>query len=226
MIVLLEKMPYLDDPGNKELFLRRIERIYPYPTDEYLFIERAYQTAKDAFREKYREDQLTRYFEHLRIVTLIGVDHLRIIDHEVIAALLLHDIVEDILGWTVRRVKLEFGMHVAKLVAYASKPSMKDFPDKEARDKVYHRRFMTAPREFFFLKLPDRLHNLWTLDACPRDKQERKIIETKRYYMPYAEREKILIHELEEAIERIEAMWVAETPVIYAPPVSVQGIAI
>jgi hypothetical protein len=44
--------------------------------------------------------------------------------------------------------------------------------------------------------------------------------------MPYAEREKILIHELEEAIERIEAMWVAETPVIYAPPVSVQGIAI
>jgi (p)ppGpp synthase/HD superfamily hydrolase len=224
--MLLEKMPYLDDPGNKESFLRRIERIYPYPTDEYHFIERAYQTAKDAFREKYREDQLTRYFEHLRVVTLIGIDHLRIIDHEVIAALLLHDIVEDISGWTVQRVKKEFGAKVAKLVAYASKPNIKDFPDKETRDKVYHRRFMTAPRKFFFIKLPDRLHNLWTLGACSRDKQERKIIETKRYYMPYAEREKILIHELEEAIARIEAMWVEQTPTNKIFCSSAQGIAI
>ncbi len=221
--MLLEKMPYLNNPGNKESFLRRIERIYPYPTYEYLFIERAYQTAKDAFRGKYREDQLTRYFEHLRIVTLIGIEYLRIVDYEVIAALLLHDIVEDITGWTIPRLKKEFTVRVAMLVAYATKPPVSDFPSKEARDKAYHRRFMTAPREFFYIKLPDRLHNIWTLGNCPLDKQKRKIIETRRYYMPYAEREKLLIHELEEVISLIESSWTEASNVYTLPVDSIQG---
>lgn len=211
---MLAKLPYLLHPGNKEEFLRRIELIYPYPDEKFLFIERAYRTAKDAFRDVLRDDHLTRYFEHLRIVTLIVVNHLRVIDANVIASALLHDIVEDISGWTVRRVEEEFGTPVAKLIAYLSKPPLSEFGgDKEARNHAYHRRFMNAPREFFYVKLADRLHNIVTLGAWPLEKQKTKIIETRRYYMPYAEREKILIHELEEAMEVIEATW-ATTNVI------------
>ena len=205
---MLAKLPYLLHPGNKEVFLRRIELIYPYPDEKFLFIDRAYRTAKDAFREVWRDDNLTRYFEHLRIVTLIVVSHLRVIDANVIASALLHDIVEDISGWTVRRVEEEFGTPVGKLIAYLSKPPLSEFGgDKEARNHAYHRRFMNAPREFFYVKLADRLHNIVTLGAWPLEKQKAKIIETRRYYMPYAEREKILIHELEEAMAAIEATW-------------------
>jgi len=42
------------------------------------------------------------------------------------------------------------------------------------------------------------------LGACSPEKVVRKIEETKIHYLPYAEREFILIHEIEEAISVIE----------------------
>ncbi len=201
----LKRMPFLTAAENRESFFARIALIYPPSDHRYQTIQRAYDAMKRDFREHFREDG-TRYFEHLRAVCLILIEYLRVRDYRLIVAALLHDAVEDLPDWTIERVRREFGDYVAWLVEYMSKPSKKDYSEKTRRDHVYHSRFAAAPRELFLLKLPDRLHNLLTLDGCLPEKRERKIVETKQHYLPYAEQHLILLHELEEAVELAEAV--------------------
>jgi GTP pyrophosphokinase len=196
---MFKGMGFLSAAENRESFFRRIALFYPKSDPRYIDIERAYNTAKDAFRGIDREGG-ERYFEHIRAVALILIDYLRVKDHHLIIAALLHDIVEDIPSWNVDRVRVEFGDYVAYLVDYMTKPSKDEYPDKEEREFVYHFRFKSAPREFFLLKLSDRLHNLLTLGYCTPEKISRKLRETEDHYIHYAETHFILYHELIEAI--------------------------
>ncbi len=197
-------MPFLAAAENRETFFRRVAEFFSVTDFRYGEIERAYNYMKDGFRGKYREGG-ERYFEHIRANVLILIDYLRVKNHKLIIAEIMHDAVEDLPSWTIERVRHEFGDTVAWLVDYMTKPSKVDFPDKHVRDWVYHRRFEQAPRDFFKLKMPDRLHNLLTLDSCSKEKLLRKIAETRAHYLPYAERELILIHEMEEVISILEA---------------------
>lgn len=200
---MLEKMSFLSEAENRETFFKRIASFLPTLDPRYQAIEKAYNCAKDAFRDKYRETG-DRYFEHLRAVALILIEHLRVKDYRLIVAALLHDIVEDIPSWTIDRVRIEFDDEVALLVEWITKPSVEKFPLERERDRVYYNRFRFAPREFFLIKLSDRLHNLVTLWACAPEKQARKIDETRTHYLPYAEQHLILLYELEEALEQLE----------------------
>ncbi|MBI4101398.1 MAG: HD domain-containing protein [Candidatus Nealsonbacteria bacterium] len=201
---MLEKVrPLLKGAEDRKSFFGRIASFLP-PTDpRYRSIEKAYDSAKDAFRDIER-DNGGRYFEHLRAVALILIDYLRVKNHTLIMAALLHDIVEDIPSWTVERVRAEFGDEVALLVDYLSKPTKKEFSSDKERLAVYRNRFQNAPREFFLIKLADRLHNLLTMWDLPSKKVAFKIEETKRYYLPFAEKHLILLYELEEAIEDLQ----------------------
>lgn len=201
---MLTQLSFLHAAESHETFFRRIALLYPPLDPRYKAIERAYNDSKDAFRGKFRDDGETRYFEHIRAVALIVIDYLRVRDYHVIIAAILHDIVEDIPSWTIERVRLEYGDEVALLVEYLSKPSKADYTNRQERENVYHSRFEFAPREFFLIKLADRLHNLFTLYACTPAKRKRKIEETRRYYLPHAEKHLILLHELEEAIFELE----------------------
>ncbi len=197
---MTKRMEFLTAAENRATFFRRVALHYPTLDWRHTLIIQAYDDAKDAFRGKFRDDQETRYFEHIRAVTLILLHYLRIKNHELIIAGLLHDIVEDIPEWTVERVRRKYGDRVALLVEYLTKPSKKDYPDREERELVYHTRFESAPRDFFIIKLADRLHNLLTLYACTPEKRRRKIEETRRYYLPHAWKHLILMHEIEEAL--------------------------
>jgi len=122
----------------------------------------------------------------------------------IIVAAIIHDIVEDNHFWNIERVRLEFGDQVALLVDYLTKPSKRKNLSEEKRLKIYHDRFEFAPREFFIIKLVDRLHNLLTLWSSSPDKIARKIKETREHYLPYAEKHIIIIHELEAALKDLE----------------------
>jgi GTP pyrophosphokinase len=196
-------MEFLSAAENRASFFRRVALYYPTLDWRYKLIEQAYNDAKDAFRGKYRDDQKTRYFEHIRAVALILLDYLRIRDYELIIAALLHDIVEDIPSWTIERVRVKYGERVALYVQYLTKPSKEEYPDRDERELVYHTRFDAAPREFFIIKLADRLHNLLTLYACTPEKQARKVAETRRFYLPHAEKHLILMHEIEDALAEL-----------------------
>ena len=184
---------------DKESFFSIIASFYPSLDWRYKLIEKAYNDANDAFRDTQRESGM-QYFEHLRATTLILILYLRVRDYRIIIASILHDIVEDIPTWTISLVRDVYGDEIALLVQYMTKP--KEYP-KEESEQIYHDRFAQAPRDFFLIKLPDRLHNVLTLNPCALEKRLRKVEETKRYYLPYAEKNQILIHELEQALAEV-----------------------
>lgn len=208
---MLEQLKTLIDSGseNRESFFMRVENIFPTLDPRHRDIERAYRDAKEAFREKWREDG-KQYFEHLRGVTLILMTYLRIKDHRLIIAALLHDIVEDCPLWPLRRVRAEYGDEVALLVEWLTKRRLPD-QSKDECSRLYHERFRFAPREFFLIKLSDRLHNLMDMWACNVAKKKRKIAETRSHYLLWAEEHCILIHELEAALQELEQSLVIET---------------
>lgn len=188
--------------GDRESFFKKVASIYPVLDHRYKIIERAYNDAKDAFRGKKRKGG-ERYFEHLRAVALIVMLYLRVKDYRLIAAALLHDIVEDIDFWKIERVQIEYGSEIAALVEWATKPYHL-FSEKAECHRVYHCRFARAPRDFFIIKLSDRLHNLLTMWSVEPENRAFKIQETKTFYLPYAEKEIILIQELEAALAELE----------------------
>lgn len=185
---------------DKESFFSIVASFYPSLDWRYKLIEKAYNDASDAFRDTKRESGL-EYFEHLRATTLILILYLRVRDYRIIIASILHDIVEDIPAWSINLIRDVYDDEIALLVQYMTKP--KEYP-KEESERIYHERFAQAPRDFFLIKLPDRLHNVLTLNACPLEKRQKKIEETRRYYLPYAEKNQLLIHELEEALTEVD----------------------
>ncbi len=201
---MLEKVRILlEEAGDRSKFFRRVASFLPPMDPRYRAIEKAYDFAEDAFRDQQRESG-ERYFGHLRSVDLILIDYLRIRNYILLIAGMIHDIIEDIPSWTIERVRAEFGDEVALLLNYLSKPSKEDYPSEEERLSVYHGRFPFAPRDFWLVKLPDRLHNLLTMWSLSPEKIAFKVEETERYYLPYAEEHQILIHELEEAIKELK----------------------
>ncbi len=199
MKALVKSMPFLKEAETRETFFKRIAKIY-VPTDKrYKKIEKAYNCAKDAFRYRKRESG-ERYFEHLRMVTLIVIDYLGVTDYRVIIAALLHDIVEDKAEWTIERVAKEFNSYIAYLVQLLTKPPEEECSSDQERDEIYHQRFEHAPREFFLIKIPDRFHNITTIGYCSASKRRRKILETEIHYIHYAKKHNIMFYELREAV--------------------------
>jgi len=196
-------MRHILTPGieNHETFMARVAATMFGTLDpKYIRIEKAYNLAKDAFRGMYREDNETRYFEHLRAVALILIVHLRVRDPNVIVAAILHDILENCPGWTPTRLVNEVGYESAFLVESASKAPKREGVSKQQRDHEYDMRLQLADRRVILIKLADRWHNMLTLWVCGKEKILFKIEETRRVYLPLAEKEILLIHELEAAV--------------------------
>lgn len=174
----------IEDYKDRESYFALVGRYFPYGSRDFLLIEDAYDTAKSAFRSEVR-DGGGRYFEHLRATSL-------------------HDIIEDIDGWTQARVALKFTPRISELVWWVTKPEVSLFAgDKEARNRAYHENLRRAPREAIIIKLADRMHNLLTLWGTNLEKQLRKIRETQDFYHPLAELHILLIHEIEEVLDEL-----------------------
>lgn len=187
----------LEKAQDRESFFRIVASIYPTLDWRYKIIEKAYNDAKEAFKNKYR-DSGERYFEHLRAVALIVMLYLRVRDYRLIVVALLHDIVEDRPEWTIERVAAEYGEDIAVLVEWCTKPG------GENSTRIYHKRFALAPRDFFLVKMADRLHNLLTMWCLEKDHILKKTEETRICYLPYAEQHFILVHELEAILQELE----------------------
>ncbi len=190
----------------RETFFSIISTIYPTLDWRYKLIEKAYDDADRAFEEKYR-DSGELYFEHLRGVAMILIAWLYVTDYRVIIAALLHDIVEDCPRWPISRLRKEYGDEIAELVEWMTKPDITLCGgSKEEVARVYHNRFEYAPRDFFLIKMADRLHNLITLwVGYPTEKRALKILESRICYLPWARKHLILHREMAEALVILEA---------------------
>ncbi|MNV33838.1 Guanosine-3',5'-bis(diphosphate) 3'-pyrophosphohydrolase [compost metagenome] len=129
----------------------------------------------------------TDYFLHLIDVTQILFNY-GIKDDDILAAALLHDIVEDCykLGYTLDYIVTEFNSRIAEMVDLVTKKPGIDYKIAEN---------MTAYLEAIFwnigsalIKAADRIHNFGTLGDATRAKINKQACETKTFFIPFFKR--------------------------------------
>ncbi len=161
-----------------------------YSPEDLGLIQRAYELARVAHGDQRRKSG-ELYIVHPVAVARILAD-LRL-DAKTVAAALLHDVAEDT-PIRVPELAEKFGPEVAKLVDGVTKlesvSAMAVLPQDSRDPKVESLRKMLLAMvndvRVVLIKLADRLHNMRTLGAMPRDRQVAIARETQDIYAPLA----------------------------------------
>lgn len=155
------------------------------PKETLEFLGNAYVFATRWHGEQRRpagEPYVTHLLEALEILA-VGME---ITDRDVLAAALLHDVVEDT-PCTLAAVQEKFGSRVAELVGWLTKPEAEPGQDKDWVREAYLGRFEQAPYDVLVVKLADRYSNVQRLHTHPRiQKQHSYYAETCRWFIPAA----------------------------------------
>ncbi len=112
------------------------------------------------------------------------------LDTETLCAALLHDTVEDTSA-SLDEVRELFGDAIAGLVDGVTKLTGITFQSRDENQAENYRKMMVAMAtdvRVILIKLADRLHNMRTLSAMPKQKQLEKARETLEIYAPLAHR--------------------------------------
>jgi GTP pyrophosphokinase len=112
------------------------------------------------------------------------------LDTQTLCAALLHDTVEDTSA-SLDEIRAEFGEEIAQLVDGVTKLTGMSFESRDERQAENYRKMMIAMAtdvRVILIKLADRLHNMRTLGALPKQKQTAKSHETLEIYAPLAHR--------------------------------------
>ena len=112
------------------------------------------------------------------------------LDTATLCAALLHDTVEDTTA-SLDEVKAEFSEEVCTLVDGVTKLTGITFQSRDDRQAENYRKMMVAMAadiRVILIKLADRLHNMRTIEAMPKNKQQEKARETLEIFAPLAHR--------------------------------------
>jgi GTP pyrophosphokinase len=112
------------------------------------------------------------------------------LDTETLCAALLHDTVEDTSA-SIEEVSERFGETIATIVDGVTKLTGITFTSRDEAQAENYRKMLVAmatDERVILIKLADRLHNMRTIDALPKQKQIEKAKETLEIYSPIAHR--------------------------------------
>ncbi len=168
-----------------EELIGRVRRYEPSADPEWL--TRVYELAVAAHQGQRRVSGES-YIEHPLAVA--GILAELEVDHQTIAAALLHDVVEDT-SITSEQVTAQFGEEVARLVEGVTKLTRIPYQSKEdAQVENLRKMFLAMAKDIrvIIIKLADRLHNMRTLASLPAAKQQAIARETLDIYAPIAHR--------------------------------------
>ncbi|MDR3567168.1 MAG: HD domain-containing protein [Syntrophobacteraceae bacterium] len=174
---------------NIDEFRSRMEKsLGPSSPDNGLFFE-ALDFASE-LHEGQRRKSGAPYISHPCAVAEIMVREMRFKDPVLLAAALLHDVVEDIPWMSVEDIETRFGAGVAELVDGCTKLARFHLDRALLKDLTHSKIFISASRRLgvLIIKLADRLHNLRTLHYLPLTKRQRIAQETVDVYAPIAAR--------------------------------------
>lgn len=158
------------------------------PTDKKL-IRQAFEVSLDAHKNQRRKSGEAYIFHPLAVATIVASEIG--LDAASIAAALLHDVVEDNLNYTLNDIERLFGKTVARIVDGLTKiSSLKKETDVSTQAENFRKMLLTLNDDVrvIIIKIADRLHNMQTMDAMRRDKQEKIASETLYIYAPLAHR--------------------------------------
>jgi len=195
---LLAKLPGTSARRSKDL-RRLIETLESYVQDDQIAqVTKAYEFGALAHAGQTRRSGEPYISHPVAVAQSLAEMHL---DPQTIVAAILHDVVEDT-DIPVSELEEEFGEEVAALVDGVSKLDQMQFTSRAEAQAESFRKMMLAMIEdirVILVKLADRLHNMSTLDAMPREKQARIARETLEIYAPIANR--LGINHLKVALE-------------------------
>ena len=177
---LINKLSYLNDDKQKEEIRKA-----------YLF---AYKKHSGQFRKSGEE-----YIIHPLNVGIILTSIYA--DSDTIEAALLHDVLEDT-DCTQEEMEEEFGKEVTKLVMGVTKLSKIHFSTENEYLIDYYKKIIIGISEdvrVIIVKLADRLHNMRTLWALPKEKQKIKAKESLEILAPIAHH--LGIHKIKSELE-------------------------
>lgn len=155
--------------------------------EELELIEKAFALAKEAHSgvtRKSGEPYILHPIAVARIVSKILPGNA-----EAIACALLHDVVEDT-DYTIEDMKRIFNPTMANIIDGLTKIETMAAGGESKQAANFQKILLTIEDDSrtIFIKLADRLHNMRTLDAMPKDKQHKIASETTYFYAPIAER--------------------------------------
>jgi hypothetical protein len=158
------------------------DRLVPYfsPSDQ-LDIKLAYCLAKFGHRAQVRKELIegkpTRYFEHVRRVSIILMDEMKIMERNMIIAAILHDSLEDCIDLSPELLEHSFGSDVVTMIKSLSKLPKEGYVERLSNCKDWR---------VLAIKACDRLDNLRSLmvEGTSEEFQIRQIKETKEKYFP------------------------------------------
>jgi len=151
-------------------------------------IRRAYDFAKKAHGNQLRKSGdlfITHPLEVAHILADLNMDT------ATLQAALLHDAVEDVEDITVKDIVKNFSQEVAELVDGVTKLGEISYSTRtEAQSDSMRKMIIAMAKDVrvILIKLADRLHNMRTLDALPKQKQIAKSRETLEIFAPLAHR--------------------------------------
>ncbi len=184
-----EVVPVVPAPGLVDRLYAELEQkiLALRPKEDLTLLEKAFRRAADAHKNQMRESG-EPYMIHPLHVTMILADMQ--MDMVCLITGLLHDTVEDT-SFSLEQIKKEFGAEVAACVDGVTKLSKLKLYSREERQAESVRKMLLAmvnDIRVIIVKLADRLHNMRTLDALPRERQLRIAQETAEIYAPIAHR--------------------------------------
>jgi len=168
--------------------------------EQCLFIERAYKFAYQAHEGVTRASGEPYITHPVAVAEILAEMKL---DHEAIAAALLHDVLEDT-DTTHQEIADAFNPIVAELVEGVTKLDKINFENREQAQAENIRKMLIAMSKDFrvmLIKLADRVHNMRTLGSLRPDKRQRIARETFEIFTPIADR--LGIHNLKNELEKL-----------------------
>lgn len=145
-----------------------------------------------AFAHEHHAGQRRRsgedYITHPIAAAEILAGRLGLKDPELIAAAILHDIVEDVADLNIMDIETRFGKNVAAFVDGCTKLKSSYLDPTRSKDLTYKKMLQMASThpEILLIKMADRLHNMETLSALPENRRQRIAHETMEVYAPLA----------------------------------------
>lgn len=133
-------------------------------------------------KKGFKRNNGTDYYNHCVDVanTLISFE---IKNEDAICAALLHDIIEDVEGYTQKTIAKIFNENVARLVMLVTKTRGVDY--KQPENLHAYLQGILEDMDAAAIKTADRMNNMMSLEEKTFEARYRKAIETKKFYIPF-----------------------------------------